>query len=300
MNKPTAEFLDYLKNECNYSPRTIDSYASDIKSFFLYLGEINVLFDYVEAGVIRKFLSKELSSGVSKRTCARKLCSLKKFYKFLFNNGYISDNPFLYVDTPKLEKRFPGALSKDQIKEIFFKNEQRDDDLMLRDQAIIKTLYYSGIRASELVNLKLQDVDFKNRSLRIIGKGNKERVVPISNDAKASIEKYLKESRNFLLVKAEMLTNNLFINYKGENLTREGLDVILSNIEQKASLNYHLHAHIFRHSFATHLLEAGADLRTIQELLGHESIDATQVYTHVSTKAMKETYFASHPRAKKK
>lgn len=300
MNKPTRDFLDHLKNERNYSDCTIDSYRLDIESFFNFLGDEDLKFDEVEIPVIRAFLVSELKSGNSKRTCRRKLCSLRLFYKYLLKEELVDDNPFVYITSPKIEKKFPVALYKRQIEEILSLNQNREDGLAIRDQAILETLYYSGIRASELVSLNVQDVSIRDRTIRLIGKGNKERIVPMSVEEAEVITKYIKSSRPILLKNAKEESFALFLNAKGERLTRVGLDYILRCIEQKIGTNYHLHAHLFRHSFATHLLEAGADLRVIQELLGHASINATQVYTHVTTEAMKETYFASHPRANKK
>ncbi len=300
MNKQTKEFLNYLQYEKLYSIKTVDSYSRDIEKFYEFLFEEDVDFDKVDQIVIRNFLTKELSSGVSKRSCKRRLCALRQYYKFLLRNRYINDDPFVYISSPKVEKRFPRVLYKEQVYEILSENRQRKDEFALRDQAILDLLYFSGLRASELVNVKLQDISLKQRLVRIIGKGNKERIVPMSEECKSDIEKYLKFSRGDLLAKTKEPQPNLILNNRGNPLTVRGLEYILDAIEEKTGTFVNLHPHILRHSFATNLLENGADLRVIQELLGHESINATQVYTHVSDKAMQETYNKFFPRAHKK
>lgn len=301
MNKPIAEFLDYLKNERNYSEKTIDSYRRDIEKFYNFLIEESVELEEVDAIVIRNFLTEELNSKVSKRSCKRRLSSLRHFFKYLYNRGQIKDNPFVFISAPKIDKRLPHVLYKEQIEEIFRLNRQRTDELAYRDQAIISTLYFSGIRASELCALTMQDVSLKQRLIRVEhGKGNKERIVPINSECREDIEKYLKYSRNEFLAKTKMNPDKLFLTRNGEPISLRTLERILDNIELKTGTFVNLHPHILRHSFATHLLENGADLRVIQELLGHESINATQVYTHVTEEAMVDAYNSYHPRAHKK
>ena len=299
MNKPTNEFLTHLKNERNYSEQTIKSYGEDIDKFFDFLLEEDVLMDQVDIIVIRNFLTKELNSGVSKRSCKRRLSALRHFYTFLVKQNYVEDNPFLFVDAPKTEIKYPHALYKEQIREILVENAKRTDDLMIRDQAILSTLYFTGMRAAELVGLTIQSVSLNQRMVRIIGKGNKERIVPFSEECKKDLERYINFTRKELLAKAIVSTNALFLNSRGEKLTTRGLEYILDSIEEKTGTFVGLHPHILRHSFATHLLENGADLRVIQELLGHESLNTTQVYTHVTEKEMQEEYLSSHPRARK-
>ena len=256
--------------------------------------------DQVDIIVIRNFLTKELNSGVSKRSCQRRLASLRHFYHFLEQKKYVEDNPFLFVAAPKSEKKFPHALYKEQVREILDENAKRTDDLMIRDQAIISTLYFTGMRAAELVNLTIQSVSLNQRMIRVIGKGNKERIVPISEECKKDLARYIDFTRKELLSKAIVSTNALFLNAKGEKLTTRGLEYILDAIEEKTGTFVGLHPHVLRHSFATHLLENGADLRVIQELLGHSSLNTTQVYTHITEKEMQSEYLSSHPRARKK
>lgn len=300
MNKPEQEFLDHLLVVRNYSPRTVKSYQEDIDKFCEFIYHEGVMIDGVDVICIRNFLTEELNQGISKRSCKRRLSSLKHFYKYMVNVGYIKDNPFVFVSAPKVETKYPHALYKDQIAELFKRNAERTDELALRDQAILYLLYYSGIRADELVKLDVQSIAIKDRVVRVLGKGNKERIIPFTADCQKVLKTYIDRERIVLLRKSKDMTPALFLNAQGERLTTRGLEYILDAIEEKIGLFVGLHPHILRHSFATHLLENGADLRVIQELLGHESINATQVYTHVTEEAMKETYMSAHPRAKKK
>lgn len=301
MNKPEADFLDYLKYERNYSERTIASYQEDIELFFRFLLSEDILYDDVDSVVIRNYLTHELNHGVSKRSCKRRICALKHFYTFLTKKKFISFNPFVIVASPKMDKTYPHALYKDQVAHILKDNMKRTDSMQERDQAIISLLYFTGIRASELISLSLQDLDLRRRTVRVFGKGRKERIVPFTDDCRVVLEKYISNSRKELLGNNKIAQPvNVFLNKDGQPLTLRGLEYILDNIEEKTGNFVGLHPHILRHSFATHLLENGADLRVIQELLGHESLNTTQVYTHVSEQAMKKEYFSAHPRAHKK
>lgn len=311
MNKATASFLAHLKNERNYSEKTVASYSYDLEKFFKFIYDEGVLMDEVDQIVIRNFLTEELNNGVSKRSCKRRLSSLKHFYSFLVTEKVVKDNPFIFIKSPKTDKKYPHALYKEQIKTIFEENAKRTDELAPRDQAILELLYYSGIRAAELVGLKVQDVDIKRRFVRVLGKGNKERYVPFVPECQNTLSLYLNKLRPVLLSrfvptereieKGEGAPSaNFFLNFNGHKLTTRGLEYILDSIEEKTANYVGLHPHILRHSFATHLLENGADLRVIQELMGHESINATQVYTHVTVEAMQKEYAVAHPRAHKK
>ena len=299
-NRFVNEYIGYLKYERNYSPKTIDNYVRDVEKFLNFLLEEDVLIDQIDRLVIRNFLTEELNSGISKRSCKRRLSSLKSFYKFLKREQYVEQDPFILISAPKVETKYPHALYREQIEEILEANSKRTDSLMTRDQAILEVLYYTGIRASELVSLTVQSVTMSQRMIRVIGKGNKERIVPFSERCKKTLELYINSTRKELLAKTKLQSRALFLNAQGQKLTTRGLEYILDSIEEKTGTFVGLHPHILRHSFATHLLENGADLRVIQELLGHESINATQVYTHVTEEAMKEQYANHFPRAKKK
>lgn len=299
MNKATVSFLDHLKNERNYSDTTISSYSHDLDVFFKFLLDEGTLMDEVDQITIRNFLTEELNRGVSKRSCKRRLSSLRHFYSYLVTEKIVKDNPFVFIQAPKTDKKYPHALYREQIKTIFEENAKRTDELASRDQAILELLYYSGIRAAELVKLDVQDISLKKRFVRVFGKGRKERMVPFTNECQTCLQDYLEKLRPALLAKALMPCPAFFLNARGERLTTRGLEYILDQIEEKTGTFMGLHPHLLRHSFATHLLENGADLRVIQELMGHASINATQVYTHVTVEAMQKEYALAHPRAHK-
>ena len=311
MNKPTYDFLEHLRLDKNYSEQTINSYKFDIEKFFKFLNKEGVLMDQVDQIVIRNFLTDELNAGISKRSCKRRLSSLNQFYSFLAKEEMVNDNPFILVDSPKTDKKYPHVLYKDEVREILNANALRTDELAIRDQAILCLLYFCGLRAAELVGLNIQDVNLRNRMVVVFGKGRKERLVPFTEECRVAVKRYLDELRPKLVNKQKNATSALFLGdivYKTDEenpqkeprMTTRGLEYILDQIEEKTGIYKEIHPHILRHSFATHLLENGADLKVIQELLGHTSINATQVYTHVSPEAMKQTYIDSFPRARKK
>ncbi len=300
MNLYIRKFQEHLKLDLNYSLKTIDSYTRDIEKFFLFISNEGLKVEEVDILVVRNFLTVELNNGVSKRSCRRRIAALKHFYSYLSELSLIKINPFVQINNLKLEKRYPHPLYKEQIEQIFLLNKERKDALILRDQAIIELLYYTGIRVSELVNLDVQDINMNDRIALVHGKGNKDRFVPFTAECLKTLSLYLKELRPILFKKSLDLCPALFLNTKGERLTYRGVEFILKNIEQKTGQFVGLHPHLLRHSFATHLLENGLDIAFIQELLGHKSINATQVYTHVTEEAMKEEYDKIFPRAKKK
>lgn len=294
-------FLEHLEWDLKYSKETINSYKHDIESFYQFIFSQGFDIKDVDLGLIRNYLSTQIENGISKRTCARRIACLRNYFNFLMRKNYVKTNYFLFISAPKKEIRYPDALYLEQIELLFKKNRERTDELQKRDQAIIELLYASGVRVSELINIKLCDIDMKNRNIRILGKGNKERIVMFSKSCQQTLMDYLLGSRDQLLAKNKIDYNveYLFLNQFGKQLSSRGVEYILKEIQDKAGIQLGLHPHLFRHTFATHLLEGGADLRVIQELLGHSSINTTQVYTHVTEEAMKYQYNASHPRAKK-
>jgi len=300
MDRTGSEFLEHLKYNRNYSDQTIESYRRDIEKFQQFLADEEASLNEVDVLVIRNFLTRELNDGISKRSCKRRLSALRLYYEFMVDKKYVNNNPFVIVASPKIDKTLPKVLRENQIEDLLSKNKDRKDSLMIRDQAILETLYYTGVRASELINITLQDINFIRRFIRIIGKGNKERYVPFTEDCRDTIQTYLKDLRPNLINRIDADSQYLFLNSDGKKLTRRGLDYILDTIEEKTGLFIGLHPHLLRHTFATELLNNGASLLDIQELMGHASLNATQVYTHVSEEAMKKTYMACHPRAKKK
>ena len=302
MNKQTQEFLEHLRHERLFSEKTIDAYRRDLEKFYAYLHGEGLGLDEVNANVIRNFLSTEMQNGIFKRSCARRLAALRHHYAFLKSKDHVKSNPFAFIMTPKKEVRYPKTLYLEQVEKLLDENAKRMDALAYRDMAIIELLYASGVRAEELVKIKSSDIDFRSRVIRVSGKGKKERIVPFSQKAKDALEKYQQGTRQKLLEKDELMqdVDFFFVNSRGRKLTTRGLEYILNECEKKTNVYVGLHPHMLRHSFATHLLEGGADLRVIQELLGHESLNTTQIYTHVSQEAMKNQYLFAHPRAKKK
>ena len=302
MNKAEKDYLDYLILERNYSLKTADSYRRDIDHFFDYLDRQNVRFDQVDKQFIRDWLSEELDRGISNRSCQRRMSALRGFYRFSVDRGYCDVNPFLVVRAPKIPVRYPTAMTYQEILALFDANLARTDELADRDQAILELMYASGMRASEVVSFTNRQVDYANRIIRVYGKGKKERMVPFSKTAMKAMKKYFTESRPILLSrhKSSQMADTFFLSARGNPLTVRGLEYVLKEIERKTGVYCGIHPHEFRHTFATHLLEGGADLRVIQELLGHESLSTTQVYTHVSPESMKTQYDACFPRAKKK
>lgn len=287
------KFLEHLKLDLNYSDKTIKSYQQDIESFKKYLNSKGTDIKQANQQLIRMYLSEQMKEGKTKVTCCRRIAGLRHFYDYLVRSNFIKENPFLFVGAPKKEIRYPEALYLEQVEELFSKNRERTDDLKLRDQAIIELLYASGVRVSELVNIKMNAIDLKNRTIRVFGKGRKERMVMFSKSCQKTLKDYLINSQ------LRGSSDYLFTNAKGEQLTTRGVEYILEQIQNKCGVQLGLHPHMLRHTFATHLLEGGADLRVIQELLGHESINTTQVYTHITEEAMKYQFVMSHPRAKK-
>lgn len=302
MTELTKMFYDYILLERKYSAHTASSYSRDVEKFLAFINEYEKDVLNITSTDIRDFLTIEMMNGVSKRTLKRELSSLRHFYDYLSSKEFVKFNPFLSVTSPKVDKRLPEFLYYEEVEKLLSTNALREDPLMIRDQAILELLYASGMRAFELCTLKNVNIDFRNRTLRILGKGNKERIIPFSVTAKEAMMRYQKELRPTLLRKNDddFLPEEFFLNNVGRKLTTRGLEYILSSIEKKTGVYLSLHPHKLRHTFATHLLDNGADLRVIQELMGHASLSSTQVYTHVSMERMQKTYFNAHPRAIKK
>ncbi|NLI94405.1 MAG: tyrosine recombinase [Erysipelotrichaceae bacterium] len=299
MDNLIVQFLNYLRYQRGYSSATIDAYESDIIDFSEFLLNEGVDYEQVTTGIIRRYLTTQLEKDISRRTLRRRISALRHYYKWRVDTSLSSRNPFLLIESPKVGVNFPSVLYEDDIKDLLNANKNRDDELMLRDQALIHLMLASGLRASEVVALTLQDIDFNNRITRIFGKGQKERLVPFSEQARSDLQAYVKELRPKLLAKNKIPrpTGVVFLNAQGKPLTTRGLEYILKAVEKKIGAYYDLHPHLLRHSFATDLLSKGADLRVIQELLGHESISTTQIYTHVSPTILKSEYEKAHPRA---
>lgn len=302
MNKALREFLNYLKLERNYSGYTLCSYENDLENFHKYLAKNNKYFDKITIKEIRNYLQGEMERGICKSTIRRRLSCLRTYYNFLVRYNFVLNNPFLLVTSPKPGVRYPHIVSPESIDELILADQQRIDFLMPRDQAIIHLLISTGMRASELLALNMQDIDLKNRVVHVFGKGKKERIIPFTEKCRDSVKIYLEDLRPMLLAKkiGGEPSNALILSSKGDRLSVRGLEYVLKSIEKKTCINLRLHPHKMRHTFATYLLEKGADLRFIQELMGHESLNTTQIYTHVTQQQIRQQYMMFHPRAKKK
>lgn len=295
------DYIEYLRLQKNYSLNTIDAYYRDINMFLEFMNDENYTLQSVDSILIRNFLSHETMNNKSKRSNSRRIIALRRFFDYLLKKNIVNSNPFLLVKTPKIDKKLPEFLYIEEIQKLFEENVKRDDFYAKRDQAIIELLFASGLRVTELVNLTLQNINLKMRILNIIGKGNKQRRVPFSKSSQQALEEYINTTRKQLLIKNNIEEGSVyvFLNEFGHKLTSRGVEYILNSIEKKTGVTLSLHPHKFRHTFATHLLNQGLDLRTIQELMGHSSLSSTQVYTHVSNKKMMEEYQKAFPRRKR-
>ena len=301
INDDVEKYLEYLSFQKGYSSNTVISYRRDIYKFLEYMEKENASFNDVDSILIRNFLLEETLNGISKRSSQRRLVALRRFYEWMLKEKKVKFNPFKIISSPKLDKTLPDFLHQEEIDELFVNNEKRTDFLALRDHALLELLYASGLRVSEVVNLTLDQVESQTRIIKVTGKGNKERMVPYSVECKKTLDKYIDECRKEIVEKNKLENDPkaLFLNARGEKLTTRGVEYILKSIEKKIGMELDLHPHKMRHSFATHLLDEGVDLRVIQEILGHESLETTQVYTHISTSKMIESYQNYFPRAKK-
>lgn len=302
MDATINDYLRYLKAQRNFSLATLSSYEKDLTLFADFIHGRSLEYDTVSKPDIVDFLDAEYHRGISKRSASRRLSALRGFYDYLHLYGAVPTNPFRSVSSPKAEITYPKALYLEQVDALFKANAKRTDFLAKRDQAILELLYSSGMRASEIIAISALQIDYRSRSITVYGKGRKERNVPFGKSAEKALKEYASEVRPALYAKNPPTNRprEFFLNNQGHPLTVRGLEYILKAVEEKTGMILGLHPHEFRHTFATHLLEGGADLRLIQELLGHETIDTTQVYTHVSTKQMKDQYDTFFPKRGKK
>jgi len=307
-------FLNYLQAEQNLSPRTVRNYVSDLKGnlvegnpkgFFQYLGMKKLAFpESVDKYVLRDYMAWVLDQGVVKSSVARKLSAVRSMYRYLLREELISESPLpvarrrgsrLSAFSLKLDKRLPGFLTTDEMNRLLATPDPTTPQ-GLRDRAVMELFYAAGLRISELVGLQVNQIDLYSRELRVVGKGSKERLVLIGQPAAAAIKAYLRHSRPKLLSKRQ--TDALFLNYQGSRLTARWIQEQVLHYAKLAGLRQEVHPHLLRHSFATHLLDGGADLRVVQELLGHASLQTTQIYTHVSRNQARKIYMSSHPLAR--
>jgi len=291
-------FLHYLKLEKNASRETIRSYQRDILDFFRYFDEKerSLCIGDVDYLHIREYISYLMRQEYARKTIARKLSCLRSFYRFLLREKAVSQNPFQTISPPKLPKSLPKVLYPEEV-EAILNAPDLSEPLGIRDRAILELLYASGVRVGELVGLTMDALDLGIGVALVYGKGAKERYVPIGSYAVEALKRYVEKVRPVLLARAREKHDFLFVNARGGRLTDRSVRRIVDKYLVQAAVSLKVSPHTFRHSFATHMLDGGADLRSVQELLGHAHLSTTQIYTHVSKERLRETYFRSHPRA---
>lgn len=294
-----SKYQDYLKNEKHFSENTLKAYINDLETLIAFLtqedlGEINYL-----TSRIAKFYVASLHGSYSPKSIRRKISSVRSMYDYLIEEGLMRDNPFETVDLPKVHKSLPKFIYEEEMNQ--FLNRIDDSSVLgIRNKVIFELLYGAGLRVSELTNIQISDIDYVNGQILIHGKGSKDRLVPIHDVALKSIKRYLNDARLTLGLKQQQHYNQLFLNYKGTPLTPRGVRKILNRELERQASAMNISPHSFRHSFATHLLNRGVDLRIVQELLGHVSLSTTQIYTKVSREKLQDEYLKAHPRAFKK
>ncbi len=289
------EYLTYLRLEKNLSENTVSSYKIDILAFISFLSNYNISDpSNISSDKITAFFRTLKEFGLTSTSTARYFSSLKGFFLYLVKNNYIIKNPIDKIRAPKLSKKLPTVLNINEVDAILSKPNV-DDKLGLRDKAILELFYACGTRVSELMDLKISDLFFQEEVIRVFGKGSKERIIPIGSSAVKWIKKYLTKSRPLLMKKLKS-ENCLFLNSRGTKLSRMGVWKIIDRYVKDAGIMKKVHPHTFRHSFATHLLEGGADLRAVQEMLGHADISTTQIYTHIDRDYIKQIHKQFHPR----
>lgn len=289
-------FIEYLQLERNYSPYTIHQYRHDVGDFFMFISEQAIedvtKVQYLDA---RLYLSQLYQRKLARKTVAKKISCLRSFYKFLLREGIVAENPFALVLIPKIEKRLPQFFYEDELKTIFESCETKTP-LGQRNKALLELLYATGIRVSECCGIRLFEIDFYLSTVLVHGKGNKDRYVPFGQFAGNALQLYINDGRK-ALISEKNPHDVLFVNNRGGPLTTRGVRKILNGMIEKSALNGKIHPHMLRHSFATHMLNNGADLRSVQELLGHAFLSSTQIYTHVTNEHLRKTYMSHHPRA---
>ncbi len=285
------KYITYLKIEKGYSRNTFYAYYKDLKFFFNYLQQENKNFFSITSLSVQEFLSSLTALNLSAKTRARFYSSIKGFYKFLYRNSEINEFPFKDIEYPFVRRKLPEFLTKDEINKMLGVKFQNNFE-GIRNNAFIELLYASGLRISEIASVKLENFNFEINFVKVIGKGSKERIVPFNISAAKYIKEYLKERE-----KVERgIGNYLFVTKKGRPLTRQGLWKIIKKIAVKSGIDKNITPHTIRHTFATHLLEGGADLRSIQQMLGHSNISTTEIYTHTDITHLKEQHLKYHPR----
>lgn len=288
------EYIRELSINKNYSENTIEAYKRDLNEYFSYLKNNNKNYLSIDYDSIRKYLSYLNDKKDTNSTISRKISSLRGFYSYLRLNEKIKNNPFKLINLPKKEQKLPRFFYYNELEELFAACDT-STSLGQRNLAILEVLYATGTRVSELINIKLEDINFSEKQIKVLGKGNKERIVFLGEYAVDALEDYLNDGYLFL---NKYNLDYVFLNHLGNKITRRGIEDILTKLIKKTSIDKKISPHMIRHSFATHLLNEGCDLESVQEMLGHESISATAIYTHVTDDRIKEIYFKAHPRVR--
>ena len=298
MDKLINQFIEYLEYEKGYSKKTIISYEKDLELFNKYLKENKIKnITSIDYNTIRKYLSHLHEKKYESSSISRKISTLRSFFKYNLKEKNINNNPMTLISNPKKEKKLPKYLNYEEMEKLL--NSIDTSELEgIRDRLIIELLYSTGIRVSELVNIKIKDIKIKENQINILGKGNKERIVLFGEKAKEMIKIYLNAYKEYF--KGNILNDYLLINKKGKQLTTNKIELIVKDVLKKSSLKLNISPHTLRHTFATHMLDSGADLKSVQELLGHENLKTTAIYTHISNERLKHVFVNSHPRALKK
>lgn len=295
--KQEQTFLSYLENQKGYSNHTILNYRNDLATFFIFLKKegINSL-EKADYKIIRNYLRFLEEKKFAKTTVSRHISSLRSFYKYLVKEKVVMKNPMVFISNPKLDKRLPKFLYEKEVEKLL-SMPQLDDPKGIREALILEFLYSTGVRVSELCNVKIKDISFSEKSVLILGKGEKERYVYFGKNLEELLKLYFKEARPFF---EKSDSPYLFLNDSGGQLHDRRVRTILDELLKRCSSDFHMSPHTLRHSFATHMLNNGADLKTVQELLGHADLSTTQIYTHVSNERLRNVYLHAHPRAYKR
>lgn len=300
MKNNLQAFLDYLKNEKQSSIHTVVAYSKDLNDFYNHLSSQGILEQQIDLTTAEGYLYNLLKQNITRRSIARKISSLRSYFKFLVRNNFYKINPFINIETQKYQKNLPSFLALEEIKQLLEVVVSNDKNINYRNWLIIHLLYGTGVRVSELTNIKLADIDHYQKVIKVFGKGNKERLVFINEFAYQYLEHYLAEVRPLIMTKYQKNHNLVLINNRGEAITNRGIELIVKKMGQELRPPKDIYPHMLRHSFATHLMDNGMDIRSVQELLGHQSLSATQVYTHVSLTSLRRVYDKAHPRNQKK
>ena len=297
MLEELEEYITYISDLRGYSDNTATVYYEDIVDFINFLESENIKnFNKVDYSIVRFYLMRLYNKKYSRSTVSRKLSSLRSFFKYLHKENKIKSNPFTLVSSPKKDKQLPKFLYDRDIEALF--DVPDNTPLGIRDSVILETLYDTGVRVSELVNIKIDDIDFSSYTIKIHGKGNKDRIVLFGSYLEEILKTYISDSRKKLL--KEKHNNYLILNAHGNKITTRGVAKIIDNLIKKTSIKIHVTPHVLRHTFATHLLENGAEILSVQSLLGHSSLSTTQIYTHVTNERLRNIYLKTQPRAHNK